>query len=109
MENIYSSPEELKMERARRKVRSLKRFYKHLTVYLIINIALLVVKAANLEPGEDFVSWNTFNTAFWWGIGLLFHAFGVFGPDVFLGNGWEERKIKEYMDRHPEGGPTKWE
>ncbi len=108
MEN-YTDSELLKLERARKKVKSIKGFYKHLTVYIIINAALLTVKAAKLEPGETFFEFNNFNTAFWWGLGLLFHAFGVFGPDVFLGSGWEERKIKEYMDKHPEEERTKWE
>ena len=30
-----------------------------------------------------------------WGMGLIFHAFGVFG----LGSNWEERKIKEIMNQ----------
>jgi hypothetical protein len=30
-----------------------------------------------------------------WGIGIIFHAFGVFG----YGKSWEERKIQEIMDR----------
>lgn len=107
MENSFN--DNIKLERARKKVKSIKGFYKHLTVYIIINAAMIIVKALNLEPGEPFFHWGTFSTAFFWGLGLLFHGFGVFGTDLFLGAGWEERKIKEYMDRQPEGQQTKWE
>jgi hypothetical protein len=107
MENSFN--DNIKLERARKKVKSIKGFYKHLTVYIIINAALIILKAVQLEPDEPFFHWGTFSTAFFWGIGLLFHGFGVFGTDMFLGSGWEERKIKEYMDRNPDGQQTKWE
>jgi 2TM domain len=107
MENQFS--DQVKLERARKKVKSIKGFYKHLAAYIIVNAVLLIVKAVDLEPGEPFFAWGTFSTALWWGLGLLFHGFGVFGTDVFLGSGWEERKIKEYMDKNPGGGNTKWE
>ena len=101
--------DQLKLERARKKVKSIKGFYKHLAVYIIINAALIISKAVQLEPDETFLSWGTFSTAFFWGLGLLFHGFGVFGADLFLGSGWEERKIKEYLDKQPKGEHTKWE
>lgn len=107
MDNSFN--DQVKLERARKKVKSIKGFYKHLSVYIIVNLALIIVKALNLEQGEPFFHWATFSTALWWGLGLLFHGFGVFGTDLFLGSGWEERKIKEYMDRQPEGEQTKWE
>ena len=44
--------------------------------------------------------------AFGWGIGILFHAIGTFNLNPFFGKGWEERKIKEYMDK--DENPTKW-
>ena len=34
-----------------------------------------------------------------WGIGLASHAFSVFGAYGIWGQKWEEKKIKEYMDR----------
>ena len=103
-----SFEEQKRLERARKKVESIKGFYKHFLVYLIVNIIALVYKYLTLEAGEEFFSFNTFNMAFFWGLGVLFHAIGVFGPNVFLGRDWEERKIQEYMER-TKNKNSKWE
>jgi len=34
-----------------------------------------------------------------WGIGLVAHGIGVFGLSGFLGADWEERKIKQIMEK----------
>lgn len=82
---------------ARKKVDKLKAFYGHLASYIIVNAFILALIAFNLDKGESFWKFGHFSTLFFWGIGLAFHAAGVFGPDLFLGKSWEERKIKEYM------------
>ncbi|MCK5638887.1 MAG: 2TM domain-containing protein, partial [Flavobacteriaceae bacterium] len=40
-----------------------------------------------------------FTTAFFWGIGLMFHAYGVFGKNLLFSKDWEERKIKEIIEK----------
>ena len=52
-----------------------------------------------LDEGESFFEWGHFSTAFFWGIGLLAHWSGVFGKNLIFSKSWEERKIKEYMDK----------
>jgi len=106
MEHTFE--EQARLDKAKKKIKAIKGFYSHLAAYIIVNIALIIMKYASLDPGEHFWHWNTFSTAFFWGIGLLCHAFGVFGTDVFLGAGWEERKIREYMDKKPDAN-KKWE
>jgi hypothetical protein len=97
MEN-YS--EEQKRYRAKEQVKKLKEFYQHLTAYLIINIILIIIIGTSLEMGgESFWHFSTFTVAFFWGIGLLFHAFGVFGLPFVFGKDWEQRKIKEFMEK----------
>lgn len=103
-----SFEEQKKLERARKKVESIKGFYKHLGVYILVNLFLIAGKWFTLDPGESFFQFGTFATAFFWGIGVAFHALGVFGTGIFLGNDWEERKIKELMDREKNRG-NKWE
>lgn len=83
--------------RARKKVEKLKGFYGHLASYVIINTFILILIAMNIDEGETFWKFGHFSTAFFWGIGLAFHAAGIFGPDMLLGKKWEERKIQEYM------------
>jgi hypothetical protein len=36
---------------------------------------------------------------FFWGIGLAAHWLGVFGKNIVFSKAWEERKIKEFMDK----------
>lgn len=104
----YSIEEQRRLETARKKVQKIMGFYKHLAAYLIVNLFLLALKWFNLDTGEEFFTFNTFSTAFFWGLGLLFHAVGVFGTSIFLGSNWEERKIREYMDKDREKN-AKWE
>jgi len=106
MENTFE--EQIRLEKAKKKIKSIKGFYSHLAAYVLVNIFLLIMHWADLKADENFWHWSTFSTAFFWGIGLLCHAFGVFGTDAFLGANWEERKIREYMDRKPKQG-NKWE
>lgn len=89
--------------RAKKKLDKLKGFYWHLASYIVVNIFIIVVIAI----GNNGNIWNfgTFATAFFWGIGLVFHFLSVFGPDFFFGKNWEERKINEYMEQEKK----KWE
>lgn len=98
--------EQMRLERARKRVKSIAGFYKHLAVYVIINLAMLAMKYFSLDEGEQFFEFSTFSTAFFWGIGLVFHALSVFGVGSFLGSDWEERKIREIMERERK---SKWE
>lgn len=82
--------------RAQKKVKKLIGFYWHLASYVIVNLFIIAVIVMS---GGDLWSFGTFSTAIFWGIGLVFHALGVFGPDIFFGSNWEERKIKELMEK----------
>lgn len=106
MQNQYE--EQKRLEKARKKVEDLKGFYKHLAAYLLVNIFLIVMAAATLEPGEKFWTWSTFITALSWGAGLLAHGLSVYSRNVFFTKNWEDRKIQEYMDRE-KGHNSKWE
>ena len=103
-----SFEEQRRLEVARKKVQAIMGFYKHLTAYILVNLSLIGIKWFTLEPEEAFFTFGTFSTAFFWGIGLLFHAISVFGTAVFLGTDWEERKIREYMQKDNRKS-NKWE
>lgn len=82
--------------RAKKKLDNLKGFYWHLASYIVVNIFLIILIGVN---SGSFWHFGTFATAIFWGIGLLFHFLGVFGPDFIFGKSWEDRKIKEIMDK----------
>ena len=85
--------------RAKKKLDKLKGFYWHLASYLAVNIFLIVTLWTHLDADNTIWRFSTFTTAFFWGIGLLFHFLGVFGPDLLFEKNWEDRKMKKYMDK----------
>ncbi|MFT5848874.1 2TM domain-containing protein [Psychroserpens sp.] len=82
--------------RAQKRVKAIVGFYWHLASYVIVNLFLIIIITSS---GKPLFSLGTFSTALFWGIGLAFHFMGVFGPSFFFGKHWEERKIKEIMDK----------
>ncbi len=100
-----NAQEEIKYQEALKRVKKIKGFYSHLLVYIVVNIMIIVVNIQNLAPGESYFQYKNFFTAFFWGIGLVAHGFSVFVPQWFLGNNWEERKIRELMEKDKK----KWE
>ncbi|MES2412120.1 MAG: 2TM domain-containing protein [Bacteroidota bacterium] len=106
MNNSNPTPDEIKYQEALKRVKRIKGFYSHLMVYVVINVMLLIVNYKNLDASENFLGWQVFNTAIFWGIGLLAHAFSVFTPTMLMGKDWEERKIKELMEKEKQ---NKWE
>jgi 2TM domain len=86
--------------RARHRVAALRGFYIHLTVFLLVNALLFVINIVT-SPGTWWFYWVLFG----WGIGLLAHAAAVFGfgNGGWLGRDWEERKVREYMERDSKG------
>ena len=92
--------------KAKKKVKAYKGFYVHLAVYLIVNSFITVNRVISnvYEDGEKYIdalfSIDTFFIWVPWGIGLLIHGLVVFEVFKFLlGKNWEERKIKELMEK----------
>lgn len=104
--NTNLSPDEIKYQQAIKRVKKIKGFYSHLTIYLVINVMLLIVNYKNSDVSEHFWRWQTFSTVLFWGIGLVAHGMSVFMPAVLMGKDWEERKIKELMEKEKQ---NKWE
>lgn len=99
-----SNIEEKKYIRAKKRVEDLKSFYKHLAVYLIINFIFIGRRIyKDIDRGEGvfdaFIDIDNYNFFFWWGVALIFHAFGTFGIPNLFSKDWEERKIKELMNK----------
>jgi len=106
MNNINLSPDEIKYQQALKRVKKIKGFYSHLTIYVVINVMILILNSRNLDANEDFWRWQTFNTLIFWGIGLVVHGLSVFMPAMLLGKKWEEKKINQLMEKEKQ---NKWE
>ena len=85
--------EEKKYQNAKKKVRGLKGFYIHLVTYVLINALLFLINIA-VSPDVLWFYWPLLG----WGIGIVMHAFYVFGFRRWFGSDWEEKKIKEIME-----------
>jgi hypothetical protein len=93
-------------ELAYKRVKRIKGFYVHALVYVLVN-GFIIISEYNKDLLGSGVSFReTFSTAFFWGIGLLVHGLTVFGRNLFFSADWEERKIKEFMEKEKK---QKWE
>ena len=84
---------------AYKRVKRIKGFYTHLIVYIFINLYLILNKCYEANSKDSLTNLNSYSTTFFWGIGLLAHGLSVFGRELFFGSNWEEKKIKQYMER----------
>jgi hypothetical protein len=90
--------------RVKKKVKALKGFYAHLEVYFLVNIFISGVVIYGITRGNDSLrdalsNFGVCATWLFWGIGIFFHWFGVFGFKSITSKDWEERKIKEIMKK----------
>ncbi len=94
--------------RAQKRVKDIKGFYSHLVVYISVNIFISgLIIYGSMKSGESFSeiidNFGLYSTWLFWGIGVFFHWLGIFGfKSLGLGKDWEERKIKEYMEKENE-------
>jgi hypothetical protein len=93
----FNTQENIAYERAAKRVKKLKGFYIHCLVYVVINSMIFLGNVYSEK--EPISSFNNYGAAILWGIGLFFHGFNVFGFDFILGRDWEERKIRELMEK----------
>ena len=88
MQNTHAM--EKQREQARERVGALRGFYIHAIVTVFVTAVLILIDAVTGEP------WWFFWPLIGLGIGLAFHAIGVYGSRPF-GADWERRKVDELM------------
>ncbi|MGB1231466.1 MAG: 2TM domain-containing protein [Winogradskyella sp.] len=96
-DNISDFRKEEAYLRAKEKVDTIIGFYWHLAVYIVVNIFLIILIGVNSNQG--FTGFGPYATAAFWGIGLVFHFIGAFGPNFFFGKDWEKKKVEEFMEK----------
>ncbi|TBW29380.1 2TM domain-containing protein [Gramella sp. KN1008] len=84
---------------AHKRVKDIKGFYVHLAVYLFVNTAIFIMVTRDEGFLSGLTNISNYSTVFFWGIGLMAHWASVFGPNFIFGKKWEERKIKEIMEK----------
>jgi hypothetical protein len=86
--------EEIKYQRAKERVEAIKGFYIHLTTYVVVNLILFSINMI-VSPDGLWFFWPLMG----WGVGVVFHALSIFGLVRRFGADWEERKIRELMEK----------
>jgi hypothetical protein len=84
--------QEVKYLKVKERVEVLGGFYRHLGVYVIVNLGLFFINMA-VSPQALWFIWPLMG----WGIAVALHALRVFVEAP--GASWEERKIAELMEK----------
>ena len=91
----------IKYLNAKKRVKQVKGFYIHALVFVLVNAFIIMMKVINRQhvAGEPQIKISQFLTIIIWGVGLVAHGLSVFLPNFILGKNWEEKKIRELMDK----------
>jgi len=82
-----------KLRRAKQQLAAIKGFYCHVAIFLLVNAILVAI---NWVAGPPW--WAQFPLLAW-GVGVLGHAFAVFGSAPRAMARWEERKLAQIKRR----------
>lgn len=107
MERVkYTNPEkQQKYLRAKKRMDELRKFYKHVAIYVLVNIFISGFKIREylgdgytweetLSKLDVYVVWIV------WGAFVILQAIRTYNTKMILGSEWEERKIREYMNEN---------
>ena len=100
-----------KYERAQLKVDSIRGFYNHLSLFVIVNILLYLLRhkftfiilnegALGNPKFLEWIDWNVFGTTIIWSMVLIVHGITVLGNFKQFRKEWEERHIQKYMNEN---------
>lgn len=90
----YQLSEQQRYEKAKKQAQEIRSFYYNLMCYCIVIPMLIFI---NLTYVPQF-HWFWFSML-GWGTGLLLHGLKAFGKTPFVGKEWEERKIREIIEK----------
>lgn len=83
-----------KYYRAKERVAKVRSFYASLSSYILVNIILIIINLL-ADPQNLWFYWVTLI----WGVVLIFQGITTFSTSQMLGDDWEKRKIKKYMEK----------
>ena len=85
---------ETKYQKAKERIEAIKDFYIHLTAYVVVNLILFSINMI-VSPDDLWFIWPLMG----WGVAVVIHALSVFGFGRGHSADWEERKIRELMEK----------
>nr|WP_297785666.1 2TM domain-containing protein [uncultured Allomuricauda sp.] len=96
---------EIARENAEKRVKELKGYYSHITIFVIVNGILLFLKTGVLNsllpeafPKEShFYDW-IYSNVLLWALILALHTVFILRHRFTFFKTWEERQIQKYMD-----------
>ena len=100
METKYAEAE--RYYKVQERVKEIRKFYEHLTVYVLCNPIVIVVNLMT-SPGYLYFWYSLLG----WGVAIILHGLKVFDCFPFLNKEWERRKIDEILEK--ENNKQKWE
>ena len=100
METNYAEAE--RYYQAQKRVKEIKDFYAHLTVYLLCNPIVIVVNLMTC-PGYLYFWFSLLG----WGFAIVMHGLSVFRISPIFNKDWEEQKIQEILQK--ESKTQTWE
>ena len=84
--------EKTRYEDAKKRVEDLRGFYYHLVSFIAVSAVLVIINLLT-SPGYLWFIWALLG----WGSAIFIHGFSIYGN--IWGKSWEERKIKEIMEK----------
>ncbi|MEZ4779120.1 MAG: 2TM domain-containing protein [Flavobacteriaceae bacterium] len=102
-------------QKALKIVKRQKAFYRHLIVYLVIMMALFVMRYFIFpkigyyyedQGFKDWLNWNTYGLAAVWLIAIIIQGIVVFKSKTI--SNWEENKIQEILSKEEINNNQKW-
>ncbi|MEO8237201.1 MAG: 2TM domain-containing protein [Flavobacterium sp.] len=87
---------------AQEKVKEIRKFYEHLTVYVLCNPIVIIVNLMT-SPGYLYFWYSLLG----WGVAIILHGLKAFDRFPFFNKEWEKRKIDEILEK--ENNQQKWE
>lgn len=91
--------------KAKQRVVEMKKFYGSLMYYFIFIAFLAGLNYYVNELRHPWFLWAAFGC----GIGIFFQALKVFNWNPFMGKDWEERKLKQFMEKEEEHNQNRWD
>ncbi len=84
--------------RAKKSVEKVKEVYVHISVF-VFSMPIIIITNMKFVPGFQYFWFALFG----WGMGVFLHWLVVIGfKSSLFGKDWEERKIKEAMEKERE-------